>query len=414
MPPPLTNLQATFQNFGKEWRALGAQIQRTRITKGVLLGSALFMGLSKVIVIPVLLQMLVYTLPIIYYGAHLSLDGRVLSQELNSKAEAEVMTAKDAAWFPVVASASILGLYMAFKLLPPYWVNLTLSLFISATGIWCVSESIAGIIRLINPDACTQGKELDVKIPRGLHYALGESIHLDFSPRYLFAYAGAVAVCFGWLITKAWALHNLFAIAFSIQAIRYLSFGKFKIASGLLIALFFYDIFWVFGTEVMVSVAKSFDAPIKILFPTGGRPSLLGLGDIVLPGGFIAMTLRFDYWLWAEKTDDAHIDKSTPPMFRSFPKFYFLTSVISYALSLLLTGVVMIVWQKPQPALLYLVPTVLLALYIPAVFRRELGKVIEYDEEGKEEAASDDEDDGEDEGNDDEATTASLETRKDK
>ncbi len=35
----------------------------------------------------------------------------------------------------------------------------------------------------------------------------------------------------------------------------------------LLTGLFFYDIFWVFGTPVMVSVAKSLDAPIKLLFP---------------------------------------------------------------------------------------------------------------------------------------------------
>jgi hypothetical protein len=27
------------------------------------------------------------------------------------------------------------------------------------------------------------------------------------------------------------------------------------------------DIFWVFGTPVMVHVAKNFDAPIKLLFP---------------------------------------------------------------------------------------------------------------------------------------------------
>lgn len=30
--------------------------------------------------------------------------------------------------------------------------------------------------------------------------------------------------------------------------------------------LFVYDIFWVFFTPVMVSVAKSFDAPIKVSF----------------------------------------------------------------------------------------------------------------------------------------------------
>lgn len=50
--------------------------------------------------------------------------------------------------------------------------------------------------------------------------------------------------------------------------------------------LFVYDVFWVFGTEVMVTVAKKFDAPIKLLFPRGGEspPAMLGLGDIVVPG----------------------------------------------------------------------------------------------------------------------------------
>lgn len=63
--------------------------------------------------------------------------------------------------------------------------------------------------------------------------------------------------------------------------------------------LFFYDIFFVFGTDVMLTVAKSIDAPIKLLFPRNWSAdppefSLLGLGDIVLPGVFIAMCLRFD------------------------------------------------------------------------------------------------------------------------
>lgn len=32
------------------------------------------------------------------------------------------------------------------------------------------------------------------------------------------------------------------------------------------------DIFWVFATPVMVSVAKNFDAPIKLLFPRALEP----------------------------------------------------------------------------------------------------------------------------------------------
>lgn len=63
----------------------------------------------------------------------------------------------------------------------------------------------------------------------------------------------------------------------------------------LLSGLFFYDIFWVFGTEVMVSVAKNFDAPIKVVWPKDiigvlagtvekTEFTMLGLGDIVIPG----------------------------------------------------------------------------------------------------------------------------------
>jgi minor histocompatibility antigen H13 len=63
--------------------------------------------------------------------------------------------------------------------------------------------------------------------------------------------------------------------------------------------LFFYDIFWVYGTDVMVTVAKSLDAPIKLMFPYNWSEepplfSMLGLGDIVIPGVFVSLCLKFD------------------------------------------------------------------------------------------------------------------------
>lgn len=44
-------------------------------------------------------------------------------------------------------------------------------------------------------------------------------------------------------------------------------FGPCALQAG----LFVYDIFWVFFTPVMVSVAKSFDAPIKVCTPDRSR-----------------------------------------------------------------------------------------------------------------------------------------------
>jgi minor histocompatibility antigen H13 len=96
-------------------------------------------------------------------------------------------------------------------------------------------------------------------------------------------------------ITKNWIASNVFGLSFSVNAIQLLSLDSFKTGMILLSGLFFYDIFWVFYTPVMVSVAKSFDAPIKLLWPRDiigyilntlekVNFTMLGLGDIVIPG----------------------------------------------------------------------------------------------------------------------------------
>jgi minor histocompatibility antigen H13 len=51
------------------------------------------------------------------------------------------------------------------------------------------------------------------------------------------------------------------------MALKMVNLSNFKVGLLLLWALFFYDIFWVYGTDVMVSVAKKLDIPIKLLFP---------------------------------------------------------------------------------------------------------------------------------------------------
>ena len=102
-----------------------------------------------------------------------------------------------------------------------------------------------------------------------------------------------------YILTKSWIYNNILATIMSINAIQLCFLGNFKNGFMMLTFLFFYDIFFVFGTDVMLTVAKSIDAPIKILFPTDWsheppKFSLLGLGDIVIPGIFMAMCLRYD------------------------------------------------------------------------------------------------------------------------
>jgi minor histocompatibility antigen H13 len=130
----------------------------------------------------------------------------------------------------------------------------------------------------------------------------------------------------------------------------------------LLAGLFFYDIFWVFGTDVMVTVATSFDAPIKLLFPRDIFAekyafALLGLGDIVIPGIFVALCLRYDHFM-AGKPETSH-----------FPKPYFRNCMLAYILGLATTIGVMHTFKAAQPALLYLSPACILSVLLTALFQ---------------------------------------------
>lgn len=99
-----------------------------------------------------------------------------------------------------------------------------------------------------------------------------------------------------------------------------------------------------FGTDVMVTVAKSLDGPIKILFPRSLTPdptngklemSLLGLGDIVIPGFFLSLLLRFDAHL-------ANVPYFPTNIHYSFPKPYFHSALLGYIIGLATTLYVMI------------------------------------------------------------------------
>ncbi|KAF6260106.1 signal peptide peptidase-domain-containing protein [Scenedesmus sp. NREL 46B-D3] len=110
--------------------------------------------------------------------------------------------------------------------------------------------------------------------------------------------------------TKHWLANNALGIAFSLLGIESVSLSSFRIAATLLSGLFVYDIFWVFCTPVMVSVAKNLTrrssccsraSPLRAMSAAAAagaaaKPNfaMLGLGDIVIPGMFVALMLRYD------------------------------------------------------------------------------------------------------------------------
>merc|ERR1719223_2730237 len=104
---------------------------------------------------------------------------------------------------------------------------------------------------------------------------------------------------------------NFIAWALAMISLGSLSLGSFQTASILLAGLFCYDIFWVFGTDVMMTVATKVEAPVKFLYtappvPEGAEPrsypfSVLGLGDVVIPGLFVRFMSKVDSVLQPQK-----------------------------------------------------------------------------------------------------------------
>ena len=156
------------------------------------------------------------------------------------------------------------------------------------------------------------------------------------------------------------------------------------------VGLFLYDIFWVFGTDVMVSVATKFDAPIKLLFPralatedSGPVLQMLGLGDIVMPGLFIAILLRYDFYR-ASGMDKKKISTKDQVKLRetlSFDKPFFNSCIFAYIAGLILTVFVMYTFKHAQPALLYLVPACLGSALVMSLMRGEFVSLFAFSEE---------------------------------
>jgi len=133
----------------------------------------------------------------------------------------------------------------------------------------------------------------------------------------------------------------------------------------------------------MVTVAKNFDAPIKLLFPKDifaevFEFSMLGLGDIVIPGVFIALLLRYDAFR-------ATKGKTKFPT-GSWAKPYFFSTFIGYILGLATTIFVMHTFRAAQPALLYLVPGCIGFSFFTAVGLGDVNGLMNFSEEEIDEA----------------------------
>ena len=81
----------------------------------------------------------------------------------------------------------------------------------------------------------------------------------------------------------------------------------------------------VFKSDLMVTVAKNLDIPIKLSLPYKDKFSILGLGDIVVPGILVAWALKFDVDNALEKFNEEKKDKISEKNFEIEKPFFWAT-----------------------------------------------------------------------------------------
>ncbi|UJR14001.1 hypothetical protein I4U23_001001 [Adineta vaga] len=224
----------------------------------------------------------------------------------------------------------------------------------------------------------------------------------------------------------AWVLQDILGAAVCITVTSIYRLGNMRVITIILVVFFLYDIFFVFITpyipifqkssttsssvtaapsgsslgsrtisrkstrtpSVMEQVALGIGAngesvPLLFALPmfipeseidpcVTVRKSMLGFGDIILPGILLTFCKIFDI-----------ASANRWPI-------YYLQSVISYFVGLALTHVALYLMNTAQPALLYIVPCILLSTIITSLIRRELkelytGKRLEAALEGTKE-----------------------------
>lgn len=112
----------------------------------------------------------------------------------------------------------------------------------------------------------------------------------------MFSYVVGYFFIYAYFKTNHWFLNNYIALSFSIYAIEKFSYTQFWQIALTFIALIAYDVSFVFASDVMMTVATKFNAPMKILIPVRGVGySMIGIGDIIVPGFLVSMCMRCDF-----------------------------------------------------------------------------------------------------------------------
>lgn len=171
-----------------------------------------------------------------------------------------------------------------------------------------------------------------------------------------------------WYQTEHFIITNFLVFCFVVCGINMVKIRRLQVILFVTIGFLLYDVWWVFisplffGKSVMEVAARaaSTKIPAAMTAPEAPMPSnqfeggasLLGAGDIMLPGIVIDFFIRFDC---------------------SYQTNLFEVSFVGYILGLFIAWAMVFLMQKGQPALLWIFPSILIPTLIYAKYNNILG-----------------------------------------
>lgn len=198
----------------------------------------------------------------------------------------------------------------------------------------------------------------------------------------VFLYSIATVIVFLWLLSGSILLNNAIAISMAVLIVSFVRVDSLKMLTLLLAGLVVYDVVFVFlspyifqGRNVMLDVAsaepvnplnivaealnlgegavKSLSFPGKLMLPIGESKSMcvLGLGDVLIPSIYCSFLQR------ADSTSRMRLSHRT--------SYYFLTLPVVFS-AVLLSYFFNVLYNTAQPALLYIVPALLMSTFVYA------------------------------------------------
>jgi len=321
------------------------------------------------------LHMTIDVFVIIYVSSFLSLKFFTLVKSSQNRIN-EPSINKDAWWrYPLYALILILAIFYGIQQMGRTFVNSFLTVYFSYIGTYA--------IKFMLDDLFMQNEYLaSLKQYNSPWLA---KFRITLSRLDLIEFSISATIIIVYILSRDWIANNICGFAFCIYGIKNMHIGSFKHAIFMLLLFLIYDLYFVFGSNIMQTLASSVDAPVKLLFPRGKNLfSIVGLGDILIPGLIISYCLRIDVFLFFNKRvkeTEKTLKEIFPENTSQITKKYFHGAITGYLLGFICTILSATVFNFPQPALLYLVPGVIFSILLIAIWNSELRIIFNFNEE---------------------------------